>query len=96
MMGHGRIWAALWRLRPKTTRGLWFSGYISVFLACCELRKNKDSAWGYKEDHVKMTPVAGYGFWGLLFSASYGTRSSFAPARGSVLPETPTGPQVPT
>lgn len=79
----------------KNARRLWFSGYIILFLACYELCKNKDSVWGYKEDLLKMTPIAGSGFWDLLFSASYGTRSSFAPARGSVLLETRMDPRSP-
>ena len=46
----------------KNARRLWFSGCIILFLACYELCKNKDSVWGYKEDLLKMTPIAGSGF----------------------------------
>ena len=81
--------------RSKNARRLWFSGYIILFLECYELCKNKDSVWGYKEDLPKLTPIAGSGFWDLLFSASYGTRSSFALARGSVLLVTCVGPRSP-
>ena len=79
----------------KNARRLWFSGYIILFLACYELFKNKDSVWVHKEDLLKMTPIAGSGFWDLLFSASYGTRNSLAAARGSVLLETHMDPRSP-
>ena len=45
---------------------------------------------------MKMTPKAGFGCQGLLFSASYGNKELLCFTRRFALPETPTGPQVPT
>lgn len=61
MMGHGRS-GQLYGGRSKNARRLWLSGYIILFLECYELCKNKDSVWGYKEDLLKLTPIAGSGF----------------------------------